>query len=143
MAVKRTVKKTGHEKEYTAYWQQPWVQCVMKGEYSPGDKLLFMRALSFAPGHCWMSNETFMDELGCCKHTVSKSITNLWRGGEFLVTGWGGGRRRLWAIKAPGVKESLQDWEKTLKASGKVTDTASFLRKVKYRQIVAAQKPGR
>jgi hypothetical protein len=138
MAGNKPANKTEQGKGHKAYWQQPWVQCVMKGEYSLGDKLLFMRALSFAPGYCSMSNETLMDELGCCKHTLSKAITSLWRGGELLVTGWGGNRRRLWAIKAPGVREALQEWQKTLTDSGKVTDMASFLRKVKFRQIVPA-----
>ncbi|MBA7518888.1 hypothetical protein ES705_10962 [subsurface metagenome] len=143
MAGKKQANKTGQEKDRTPYWKQPWVECVMSGGYSQGDKLLFMRVLSFAPGYCSMTNETIMDELGCSRNTISDSITRLYKGGDLMVTGWNGHGRRLWAIKVPGVRENLQEWQKSLTKSGKVTDTASFLRKIRYRQMITTQKLGR
>ena len=119
-----------------AFWQTHWVTKVMRGDYSPLERLLFLRIASFGERGCWMTNETLMWELNCTERPLNKGITKLWEGGEFIVTGWDGHGRRLFAAECPGVREEINEWSKRLIKTKKVANMEEFLKKVRLRSRV-------
>lgn len=88
-------------------WQQPWMVRVLSGPYSDKEKRLFMIIASFGPEGCWMINRTLTDELGCSDNTIRRAIKNLRSGGELIVTGNKGSRRRMYPARAPGIQPNM------------------------------------
>ena len=133
MAKTRTTRKGRPEAEHTAYFQQPWVQRVMRGPYSSLEKLVFMRAASFGADGCWMKNQTFMLELGRSESTIQQAITALWKGNEFWIIGWDSTKRRIYATHNPEVKAMAEERYKAELKAGRVTDKSDFYIKNKTR----------
>jgi len=88
------------------FWEQGWVVRVLTGPYGPSEKLLFLWLASEAPDGCRMANKTIMRELGCSESAVSKAVKNLRSGGELIVTGNKGSRRRMYLARAPWIKSN-------------------------------------
>jgi len=114
-------------------WQQPWMKRVLQGKYSGIEKLIYDRVESFPSGECKMRNRTFMDELGYAESTIRAAIAHLWRGGEFLITGWDTHKRRIYAINSPQGQAALSKRFKEEKESVGATDKDDFLAKIKAR----------
>ena len=85
-------------------WQQPWMARVVAGPYSDIEKRIFLMIASFGHEGCWMINAKLMEELGCSDKTIRKAIKSLRSGGELIVTGNKGHRRRMYPARAPGIK---------------------------------------
>ena len=133
MAQQKTQRRTGSRTEYKAYWQQPWVQRVLRGKYNFFEKMVFMRTASFGASGCWMYNENYAGELGCCERYVIEAITNLWKGGEFWITGWNSRNRCIYAAHNPEVKAMAEERYKAELKARTVTDKDDFYRKNKTR----------
>lgn len=131
MANDKTSQKSGSGREHKAYWQQPWAQRVLQGNYSSFEKLLFMRAASFGVAGCWMKNETFMAEFRRSERTVRTAIAKLQAGGEFWITGWDSHKRWIYAMQNPEVKAMAEVRYKAELKAGKVTDKNDFYVKLK------------
>jgi hypothetical protein len=133
MANDETPKKSGSGTEHKAHWQQPWAQRVLQGQYSPFEKLLFMRAASFGAKGCIMYSRTLARELGCCERYVREGIAKLWKGGELWITGWDSRNRTIYAIHNPEVVAMAKARYKAELKDGKVADKDDFYRKNKTR----------
>lgn len=140
MAKQNTRRKTGSSTEHKAYWQQPWVQRVLQGNYSSFEKMLFMRIASFGSDGCWMKNGTFMAEFCKSESPIRKAITNLWKGNELWITGWNSSRRRIFVTHNPEVVAMAEAWYKTQLKDGKVTDKSDFYQKNKTRGYTTPSK---
>ena len=143
MASKKTGNKTGQEKDRTAHWQHTWVKRVLRGNYSPFEKLLFMRIKSFGRSGCWMQNETLMDEFSCKRRVITKALTNLWEGDELTITGWNGHGRRIYAKHDPEVRQAIKDWYFKALQTGKVASKEDFFRQKRIRGYTTVQEIGR
>ena len=127
---------TGHK----AFYQQPWVQRVLQGNYSPFAKLLFIRIASFGAHGCWMKNENLKAEFGRSESTIQQAITNLWKGNEFWITGWDSTKRHIYAVQNPEVRESAEERYKAKLKAGKVTNKKDYYLKIKSREHPTPQK---
>ncbi len=140
MAKQNTRRKTGTSTERKAYWQQPWVMRVLQGNYSSFDKMLFMRMVSFGADGCWMKNWTLMGEFRRCESTIQQSITRLWKGGDFWITGWDSTKRCIYAMNNPEVIAMAEARYKAELKDGKVTDKSDFYLKNKTRGYKTPQE---
>ncbi len=127
---------TGHK----AFYQQPWVQRVLRGQYNFFEKMVFVRTASFGASGCWMYNEKYAEELGCCERYVIEAITNLWKGGEFWITGWNSRNRCIYAAHNPEVVAMAEARYKAEVKVGKVTDKRDFYLKNKTRGYTTPPK---
>ena len=134
MAQKKTTKKSGSGNGHKAYWQQPWVQRVLQGNYSSFEKLLFMRIASFGPGGCWMKNKTLMAEFRRSESTIQQAITRLCEGNEFWITGWDSTSRMIYAHHNPEVIAMAEEMYRAEIKAGTVKDKDDFYVKNKTRR---------
>ena len=119
MAKNGVTAKPGAMKKSVPYFQQKHIVDVMSNGYSVRAKLLYCRLASFGEEGCWMNNETLMRELGCSESTISRAITNLYKGGELTIVNWNGYGRKIYAKNNPGVRAILNSWFDTIKQKEK------------------------
>jgi len=141
MAGEKPVKKTGHEKDRRAYFEQPWVECVLEGNYSAFEKLLFVRMASFGKAGCWMPNETLMRKTNHSRTQVKGAITNLWEGGELIITGWNNQSRTIYAKRNPEVLADMNVRYENARAKGKVKDKIDYQRYERFRGFDTSKNP--
>ncbi|MBA7523551.1 hypothetical protein ES705_15678 [subsurface metagenome] len=84
-------------------WEQPWVARVLRGPYSSKERRLFLMVASFGHDGCWLVNAQITEELSCSDGTVRRAIKKLQSGGDLLVTGNKGHKRRMYPARAPGI----------------------------------------
>lgn len=121
---------TGHK----AFYQQPWVQRVLQGNYSAFAKLLFIRVASFGAPGCWMKNENLKAEFGRSESTIQQAITKLWWGNEFWITGWDSTKRKIYAVQNPEVRVSVEERYKAELKAGHVNNKNDYYLKIKSRE---------
>jgi len=141
MAKTGSSRKTQTDTGYKAFYQQPWVQRVLQGNYSPFAKLLFIRVASFGASGCWMKNENLKAEFGRSESTIQQAITKLWKGNEFWITGWNSTKRHIYAVQNPEVRVSVEERYKVELKAGHVTDKQDYYLKIKSREHPTPQKP--
>jgi len=143
MARQKTANKTGHEKDRKPYWEQPWVECVLEGEYSAFAKLLFVRMASFGKAGCWMDNKTLSEKTNHSQTQVTEAISSLWRGGELIITGWNNQSRTIYAARNVEVIAEMNVRYQKARQKGKVKDKVDYQRVERFRCYANVEKSER